>query len=78
MYYTYVLRSLKDGRFYKGLTKDIERRINEHNSGKTKSTAPYIPRELVYYEKSDNLHDARKKEKYLKSGAGRAFIKSLF
>ena len=42
-YYVYILRSLKNGSFYKGSTNDIERRFAEHNEGKEKSTARYVP-----------------------------------
>lgn len=46
-FYVYILRSLKNGSFYKGQTDDIERRLEEHNSGNVKATAPFIPWELV-------------------------------
>jgi putative endonuclease len=50
MYYVYVLKSEKDGTTYIGSTEDLERRIEEHNSGKTKSIKHKLPMELVYYE----------------------------
>jgi putative endonuclease len=49
-YYTYVLQSDMDGRLYKGHTNDVEKRLKEHNNGKTKSTKGYIPWKLVYFE----------------------------
>ncbi|WP_299763396.1 GIY-YIG nuclease family protein [uncultured Dokdonia sp.] len=75
MYFVYVLRSEVDGRLYKGLTQDIENRLREHNSGKMKSTKGYIPWVLVYQEKIETRVEARKREKYLKSGVGREFLK---
>lgn len=77
MYYIYVIKSLKDGKNYTGLTNDITRRIKEHNIGKksTPSTVQRGPFELIYSERCDNRKEARKREKFLKSGAGREFIK---
>jgi putative endonuclease len=60
---------------YTGLTQDLEKRIIEHNSGKTKSIRPYLPYRLIYSEQVDTLAQARAREKYLKSGAGRRFLK---
>ncbi len=75
MYFVYVLRSESYNRFYIGMTGDIERRIKEHNSGKTKSTKGYRPWKLFFYEKYPSRKEAREREKYLKSGVGREFIK---
>ena len=49
-YFVYILKSEIDGRLYKGQTRDIDKRIKEHNSGKTKSTKGYKPWKLVYFE----------------------------
>ncbi len=76
MYFVYVIKSQVDQRLYKGLTKNIQVRVDEHNSGKTKSTRPYKPWELVYYEKFVTLDEARRREKYFKSGIGREFLKN--
>jgi putative endonuclease len=77
MYFVYILKSKKDNRFYTGLTKDIDRRIHEHNSGFVKATKSRIPFVLVYKEKVDTLQKARTKEKWLKSGEGREFRDSF-
>ncbi|MFC5682657.1 GIY-YIG nuclease family protein [Flavobacterium sp. MAHUQ-51] len=74
-YYVYVLESEKDGRLYKGHTSDIDKRIKEHNSGKTKSTKAYRPWNLVYFEVFDTREEAVLREKYFKSGIGREFLK---
>ncbi len=73
MYYVYILRSEKDSRFYTGLTKDISRRLREHNSGNVRSTKNRIPFELVYKEEFVNRTKARIREKFFKSGSGREF-----
>jgi len=77
MFFVYVLKSLKDGRLYKGLTHDLKNRLIEHNEGKQKSTQAYRPWKLVYTENFSSRVEARKKEKYLKSGSGREFLKRL-
>lgn len=75
MFFVYVIQSQIDRRLYKGFTADLDKRIVEHNSGKTKSTKGYIPWKLVYYEKVKTRIEARKREKYFKSGIGREFLK---
>ena len=74
MYFVYVLRSRLNGRLYTGMTQDIENRIREHNAGRTKSTKPYIPYDLVYQETLETRLSARDREKYLKSAAGKRFL----
>ena len=77
MFFVYVIKSSVDGRLYKGLTSDLQKRINEHNRGKTKTTKAFKPWELVYYEEFSTRDEARQREKYLKTGSGRRFLKSL-
>ena len=74
-YYTYVLRSLKDGNLYVGWTNDLKSRFKEHNSGKVTTTKSRIPLELVYYEACLNKSGAVGREKQLKSGFGRSYLK---
>ena len=76
-YFVYVLESEIDGRLYKGQTTDISKRINEHNAGQTKSTKGYRPWKLVYFEKFETIKEAVLREKYLKSGIGREYLKAL-
>jgi putative endonuclease len=74
MYYVYVLQSKKDNKFYTGFTRDLNRRIEEHNSGVSKATIGRTPLELVYYEFCLNQKDAMKREKYLKTTWGKRYI----
>jgi len=74
MYYVYLLLSEVDGNFYTGSTNDLRRRIDEHNNGSVVSTAKRRPLMLIYYEACMNEMDARKREKYLKSGMGKKYI----
>jgi putative endonuclease len=76
-YTVYVIRSRVDGRLYKGLAKDVNIRLSEHNSGRNFSTKPYVPWDIVYTKAFDDLHDARMWEKYLKSGSGREYLKEI-
>lgn len=76
MYYTYVIQSNKDRRFYTGFTKDLRNRLKEHNIGKVPSTKSRGPFALVYYEACLNEQDATAREKYLKSGMGKRYMKN--
>lgn len=73
-YYVYVLRSLKDQNYYYGLTTNIESRLDDHNAGRVISTKPRRPLELVYFEELFGYTNARRREKYFKSSAGRKFL----
>ncbi len=76
MYYVYVLKDSK-GKFYKGYSADLKKRVKEHNSGKIKSTKNFRPLELVYYEAFISKISARKEENFLKTGKGRERLKFL-
>jgi putative endonuclease len=77
MWYIYVLKSLKDGNSYVGMSENPESRLFDHNSGMTKSTKSRRPFKIIYKEECGDRITARKREKYLKSGDGRSFIKQL-
>ncbi len=76
MYYTYVLQSLKDSKFYTGYTKNLKLRFEQHQNGLVKSTLNRIPLKLIYYEACLNQFDATHREKYLKTTYGKRFIKN--
>ncbi len=59
------------------MTKDLDRRIREHNKGQNKSTKAYIPWKLIHKEEFDSRIEARRREKFLKSGNGREFLKAI-
>ncbi len=77
MFYIYVLKSKKDNSQYIGLSQNTEERLKEHNAGRVKSTKPKRPWILVCKEPYTTRLDARKREKYLKSAAGRRFRKEI-
>ena len=74
-YYTYVIQSIKDGNFYTGFTSDLRKRLQEHNKGNNISTKWRVPFMLIYYEACLDIEDAKRREKYLKSGIGKKYIK---
>ncbi len=76
MFYTYVLISLKDNKFYTGYTSDIKNRIISHNNGEVMSTKHRRPLKLVYFEACLNNEDALHREKYLKTTYGKRYIKN--
>ncbi|MEK7576736.1 MAG: GIY-YIG nuclease family protein [Patescibacteria group bacterium] len=76
MYYTYILRSKKNKDFYTGYTKDLRKRFEEHNDGKSKYTSTRGPYEIIYYEACHDMDDARSREVYLKSGMGKRYLKA--
>ena len=71
----YVLQN-KRRKWYIGLTKDLRKRILQHNEGKNKSTKYGILWKLIYCEISINQQDALRRERYLKSGMGRKYLKN--
>lgn len=77
MWFTYAIQSRKDNRIYVGMSMDPQKRLTQHNQGKTKSTKGFVPWRLIYQEQLTSRLAARRKEKYLKSGAGKEFLKSL-
>ena len=74
-YTVYVLSSTVDGSYYKGMTQNLPARLEQHNAGKTKSTKGKRPWQVVYTEKYSTAAEARKREKFLKTAAGRRYLK---
>ncbi|MBZ0178116.1 MAG: GIY-YIG nuclease family protein [Melioribacteraceae bacterium] len=77
MIYVYALKSVNHNYIYVGMTNNISVRFNEHNSGYERTTKPYLPFRLIYFEKCLSRKEARLREKYLKSGIGKEFLKSI-
>ncbi len=75
MYYTYVLQSGKDDKFYVGFTKNLKLRFEKHSKGQVESTRDRRPLKLIYYEACLSQDDATKREKYLKTYQGKMFLK---
>jgi putative endonuclease len=76
MYYVYLLESESvPGRRYVGLSSDLKRRFQDHNTGKSPHTAKYKPWRLATYLAFSTRSKAEEFERYLKSGSGHAFAK---
>ena len=76
--FVYLLFSEKDHRTYVGSSDNLERRIVEHNNGKTASTRNRRPLKLIYKEEFETLIESRTREKYLKTRKGRRELKEIF
>jgi len=77
MYFVYILRSILSGKHYVGCTNNPERRLKEHNNNKTRSLKNRGPFKLIYKEEFDNLSEARKRERIIKSYKGGNAFKRL-
>jgi len=74
-YYVYVLMSSRDNSFYIGCTSDLRKRFILHNKGQVVSTKHRRPLKMIYCEFYPNKDDAFAREKFLKTGWGRNYIK---
>lgn len=76
MYFTYILASLKNATLYVGSTNDLKRRLQEHNDGAggvyTSKLRPFV---LVHYEAYVSEKDAKKQERFYKTGYGREVLR---
>ncbi|OGG50980.1 hypothetical protein A2763_00025 [Candidatus Kaiserbacteria bacterium RIFCSPHIGHO2_01_FULL_54_36] len=75
-WYTYVLRSKRDGKWYTGSTGDLRKRFKQHTDGEVSSTKHRGKLELIYYEMCRNEGDARSRELFLKSGMGKRYLQN--
>jgi putative endonuclease len=73
----YAIKSETNGDIYVGMAKDAEKRLKEHNAGKNRYTKGLRPWKIIYRETHPNWEEARKREKYFKSGTGKEFLKSM-
>ncbi len=76
MHYVYVIKSLKSDAWYTGCTQDLRKRLSQHNAGKSNWTKGGVPWELIYYEACLNQDDAYAREKYLKTGMGKRYLRN--
>ena len=75
MYFTYVLYSERDNGLYIGYSSDLRARLKQHTNGEVRSTAHRRPLTLAYYEAYVYRTDAETRERFLKSGSGRTYLK---
>jgi putative endonuclease len=72
----YVLESLADGTWYTGMAMNANSRLAEHNNGKNRFTKGHQPWKIIFTEQQPDWQQARKREKYLKSAAGKRWLKN--
>jgi putative endonuclease len=78
-YYVYILVSdIDDERHYSGVTRDLKARLIEHNGGKCPHTAKHRPWKIEIAVEFRSEVNARRFERYLKSGSGREFARRHF
>ncbi|WP_179010137.1 GIY-YIG nuclease family protein [Winogradskyella forsetii] len=76
MFTVYIIYSIKFDKYYIGMSSDTVIRLKAHNAGHVKSTKPYRPWKYIYQEEHKTRIEARNREKYLKSAAGRRWRKN--
>lgn len=75
-FYTYILKSLKDGSYYYGHTKDLDNRLQKHNSGKVRSTKSRLPFLIHYHEIFETKSEAYLQEQFFKSAMGKIYLRA--
>lgn len=76
MFYVYLFHPAKDNGFYIGFSTDLKRQLSEHRRGASFATKSRGPWRLIYYEAYTEREDAEGRERFLKSGGGRRFLRS--
>jgi putative endonuclease len=77
MIYVYAIRSLERNWIYVGQTEDAIARFHQHNKGEEKTTRPYLPFMLIFSMECTDRTEARKYEKFYKSGRGKDILRRL-
>jgi len=77
LYKVYVLKSIKDRKRYIGYTSDIKKRLKQHNHGEVKSTYRRRPLKLIYLEEYNDILEAKRRERFLKTGQGRKYLDKI-
>ncbi len=75
-FFVYVLKCEKTSTFYTGCTKNLKQRIEQHNKGEVYYTKRRMPIKLIYFEACSNKDDAFRRERYLKTGMGKRYLKN--
>ena len=75
-FYTYVLMCERTKTFYTGTTNNLQRRLEQHNKGQVLYTRNRLPVKLIYFEVCWNKDDAYRRERYLKTGMGKRYIRN--
>ena len=76
MWYVYLLQNKKNKRWYTGCTRDLRKRFREHTEELVPSTKGRGPFMLICYEACLDKDDAFARERYLKTGMGKSYLKN--
>jgi predicted GIY-YIG superfamily endonuclease len=76
-YFLYILKSKRFERYYTGISKDVVKRLEFHNTKEKGFTSRYRPWELVYFKEYENKSDAMKSERIVKSWKSKVMIEKL-
>ncbi|MBK9006485.1 MAG: GIY-YIG nuclease family protein [Anaerolineae bacterium] len=77
MFYIYIIHSQSRQRYYVGSTESLERRLQEHNVGKSKSTRAGVPWQLVHREDFETRSEAMAQEKKVKARGIERYLSDL-
>ena len=77
MFFVYILKSEKDKKNYVGHTNNLKRRLQQHNSGKVRSTKHRVPLKLIYTENLISREKAIEREKFFKTHKGYNYLKKI-
>ena len=78
MFYIYAISSINRNYIYVGMTEDLKARVSRHNLGRERTTRAYRPFDLIFSEAiNDTRAEARKREKYWKSGVGKEQLRDF-
>ncbi|KXK09332.1 MAG: GIY-YIG nuclease superfamily protein [Microgenomates bacterium OLB23] len=77
MSFVYIIKPRRNNRYYVGSTGDIERRVLEHNEGKSLATKYARPWELMFTHKFSSTHEAQRIERKLKSFKSRRILDKI-
>jgi putative endonuclease len=77
MYIVYIIKSLYDHSYYIGYTSNLDRRLEDHNSGRSRYTKKKVPWVLAYIEKYSTKTEAIKRERFLKNQKNKRFYENL-
>jgi putative endonuclease len=77
MYKTYILYSAKISKYYTGQTENIDRRLEEHNRGKTLGMAKGMPWDILFLKEFSTRQEALKLEKFIKKRGAARYLKDI-
>jgi putative endonuclease len=75
--FVYALHNFINDEIYVGISKDVERRLVEHNLGSNRYTKAFKPWKVFYTEVHFSYLSARKREKYYKNASGKKYLKGI-